>query len=57
MHKGKRGLLKGMVCPGNLLRLTDKRRMFDVWLHRGSLWGEVRAREGAGAGGPHAPAT
>lgn len=52
MHKEKPGLLKGVVCPGSLLRLTDKRQMFDVWLHQDSLWGEVRAREGAGAGGP-----
>ena len=40
-----------MACPGSLFSLSDKRQMFDVWLHRDSLYVEVQARDRAGAGG------
>lgn len=40
-----------MACPGSLFSLSDKRQMFDVWLHGDSLYVEVQARDRAGAGG------
>lgn len=40
-----------MACPGSLFSLSDERQMFDILLHRDSLWVEVQARDGADTGG------
>lgn len=55
MPEEKPGLLGDMACPGSLPPLTEERQVCDAWLHGGALWGEVRAREGAGAGAPGSP--